>query len=137
MPESGFGEKASSTVIRAGAETATVECVFNIEHLNSDAKEFLTAHNLIGADRRLVLKREVSVNGRSRAWINGENCLLNVLKEVGNLLVDLHGQHDHQSLLNSETHIDFLDAFGDFAELREQVAAVNEFKIIVRPSESA
>jgi DNA repair protein RecN (Recombination protein N) len=126
-----LGEKASSTVIRAGAETATVECVFNIEHLNSDAKEFLTAHNLIGADRRLVLKREVSVNGRSRAWINGENCLLNVLKEVGNLLVDLHGQHDHQSLLNSETHIDFLDAFGDFAELREQVARqYNELKLL-------
>ncbi len=126
-----LGEKASSTVIRAGAETATVECVFNIEHLNSDAKEFLTAHNLIGADRQLVLKREVSVNGRSRAWINGENCLLNVLKEVGNLLVDLHGQHDHQSLLNSETHIDFLDAFGDFAELREQVVRqYNELKLL-------
>lgn len=117
-----LGEKASSTVIRAGAETATVECIFDIDHLNSGAKKRLTARNLLDNDHQLILKREVSVNGRSRAWINGETCLLSVLKEIGNLLVDLHGQHDHQSLLNPETHIEFLDAFGGYDELRGQVA---------------
>jgi len=126
-----LGEKASSTVIRAGAETATVECIFNIEHLNSGIKSFLATRNLISADHRLILKREVSVNSRSRAWINGETCLLGALKEIGNLLVDLHGQHDHQSLLNPETHIDFLDAFGDYDELRSQVAQqFSELKLL-------
>ncbi|MFH1213376.1 MAG: DNA repair protein RecN, partial [Candidatus Neomarinimicrobiota bacterium] len=117
-----LGEKASSSVIRAGSDTATVECTFRLDGLSSGAKAFLLTKNLNIRDGILHLKREVSVNGRSRAWINGETCLLAVLKEVGNLLVDLHGQHDHQSLLNPETHIQFLDGFGDYDELLAEVA---------------
>ncbi len=127
-----LGEKASANVIRSGAESATVECEFDITALSSGIRTFLKSKSIFETDHHLVLKREVSVNGRSRAWINGESCLLSVLKEVGNLLVDLHGQHDHQSLLDPDTHIDFLDAFGRYDELRAQVAhQYAELKILI------
>jgi len=126
-----LGEKASPNVIRAGTDTATVECTFNLDNLSSATRLILQAHNQIPADSLITLKREVNINGRSRAWINGATCLLNVLKEIGNLLVDLHGQHDHQSLLNPDTHIDFLDAFGDYSELRTMAARqFNELRLL-------
>ena len=126
-----LGEKASPNVIRAGAEVATVECTFDLTDLNPTTKKILKSRNLFQKNNTLILKREVNINGRSRAWINGETCLLSVLKEVGNLLVDMHGQHDHQSLLNPETHIEFLDAFGDYAEWREQVERqFNDLKLL-------
>ena len=126
-----LGEKASPNVIRAKAETATVECTFALDNLSPSAQKILQDHDLIRNDHKLTLKREVSLTGRSHAWINGQTCLLNVLKEVGNQLVDLHGQHDHQSLLNPETHIDFLDAFGDYSELRIKTAQqFNDLKLL-------
>lgn len=126
-----LGEKASPNVIRAKAETAMVECTFNLDNLSPSAQKILQDHNLIRNDHKLTLKREVSLTGRSHAWINSQTCLLNVLKEVGNQLVDLHGQHDHQSLLNPETHIDFLDAFGDYSELRTKTAQqFNDLKLL-------
>ena len=126
-----LGEKASPNVIRAGADVATVECTFDLTDLNPATKNILKSHNFYQENNPLTLKREVNINGRSRAWLNGETCLVSVLKEVGNLLVDMHGQHDHQSLLNPDTHIEFLDAFGDYAEWREQVARqFDELKLL-------
>ena len=117
-----LGEKASPTIIRAGAESATVECVFRQERKNQRFKKLLSAKGIRITDNMLTLKREVSLSGRSKGWVNANSCPIATLKEIGNLLVDLHGQHDHQSLLDSATHIQFLDAFGDYAELVSETA---------------
>ena len=62
---------------------------------------------------RLILKREISGEGRSRAWINGSPTTVGVLAQMGGLLVDLHGQHETQSLLRPDTQRDLLDAFAE------------------------
>ena len=65
----------------------------------------------------LIIRREISLKGSNRCFINDTPVNLNLVKDIGNLLVDLHGQHEHQSLLRTETHIDYLDEFGDYQEL--------------------
>ena len=68
----------------------------------------------------MIVRREISLKGSNRCFINDTPVNLNLVKDVGNLLVDLHGQHEHQSLLRNETHIDYLDEFGDYQELLHQ-----------------
>ena len=69
----------------------------------------------------LIVRREVVANGRSRCFVNGLAVTVRSLLELARALVDLHGQHDHQSLLYTERHIDFLDGFGNLEKLRESV----------------
>ncbi|MFA4838492.1 MAG: DNA repair protein RecN [Candidatus Neomarinimicrobiota bacterium] len=116
-----LGDKASQTVIRSGEESASVECVFQVDRQNPRLTAFFRAKEIDTERESLIFRREISNNGRSKAWINGKSCPISLLKEVGDRLVDLHGQHDHQSLLNEETHIDFLDAYGNYAELLAEV----------------
>jgi len=68
----------------------------------------------------LILRREVSVKGQSRCFVNDSPITLNILKNIGDLLVDLHGQHEHQSILKTETHIDLLDDFGGHTQLVDE-----------------
>jgi len=116
-----LGERASSDVIRKGAEKTIVESVFGISG-NKKVKGILKEHDLEG-DGDLILRREISGKGHNRCFINDTPVSLAVLQTIGDLLVDLHGQHDHQSLLRTETHIDLLDDFGGLAGLREEYEA--------------
>ncbi|MDD5766009.1 MAG: AAA family ATPase, partial [Candidatus Marinimicrobia bacterium] len=116
-----LGDKASQTVIRSGEESASVECVFQFNLQNPRLTAFFRSKEIDTKRESLILRREISNNGRSKAWINGKSCPVSLLKEIGDRLVDLHGQHDHQSLLNEDTHIDFLDAYGNYAELLVEV----------------
>ena len=109
-----LGERASADVVRPGAAKTVIEGAFE---LTAPTLERLASSlGALGVDLeegRLILKREISGEGRSRAWINGSPATVGVLAQVGGLLVDLHGQHDTQSLLRADTQRDLLDAYAE------------------------
>jgi DNA repair protein RecN (Recombination protein N) len=106
-----LGERASADLIRSGAEKATVEGVFDVAKVRGIA-ELADERGIDVEDDTLVLKREIAANGRGRAWINGAPVTATVLAEIGRQLVNLHGQHDAQTLLDGESQRRILDAFG-------------------------
>lgn len=111
-----LGERASTQVVRKGAKKSVVEGIFDVSS-NLKVESFLTKNDIDYFDE-LIVRREVSLEGSNRCFLNDTPTSLALLKDVGNMLVDLHGQHEHQSLLRSVTHIDFLD---EFAELSTQL----------------
>lgn len=113
-----LGERASTEVIRKGATKSFVEGIFNVKG-NKKVKSLLD-ENEIEFNDELIIRREISFKGSNRCFINDTPVNLNLVKDIGNLLVDLHGQHEHQSLLRTETHIDYLDEFGDYEDLLHQ-----------------
>ena len=115
-----LGMRASPDVIRTGEDRCMVEAIFDLypEH------PCLGPLSEMGIDvegGELILRREVTTEGRSRCFANGLAIPVRALHDLGRSLVDLHGQHDHQSLLDAEQHLDFLDGFGGLAEGRERV----------------
>ncbi len=106
-----LGERASADLIRSGADKATVEGVFDVSTLKGIA-QLADERGIEVEDGTLVLKREIAANGRGRAWINGTTVTAAVLAEIGRQLVNLHGQHDAQTLLDNESQRRILDAFG-------------------------
>ena len=117
-----LGERASADIVRPGAEKTIVEGAF--EFASAVHRHLLPPFAALGIeleDGRLVLKREVLREGKSRAWVNGSPTTIGVLAEIGALLVDLHGQHETQSLLRPDAQRDMLDAYSD-ADV-ERVAA--------------
>ena len=109
-----LGERGSADMIRVGADKATVEGVFDITG-RDDIAQMVDARGVDTDDGVIVLKREISTNGRGRAWINGSPVTAGVLAEVGRTLVNLHGQHEAQTLLDTESQRHILDAFGSAA----------------------
>ncbi len=110
-----LGERASTEVVRKGANKSIVEGIFDVEG-NHKVKNLLD-ENEIDDYPELILRREISLKGANRCFVNDTPVSLSFIKEIGNLLVDLHGQHEHQSLLHTETHIDYLDEFGNYDDL--------------------
>ncbi len=106
-----LGERASADLIRSGAEKATVEGVFDVAN-NRAIVALADERGIDVEDDTLVLKREISASGRGRAWINGAPVTATVLADIGRQLVNLHGQHDAQTLLDGESQRRILDAFG-------------------------
>jgi DNA repair protein RecN (Recombination protein N) len=116
-----LGERGSSDLIRTGADKATVEGVFDISE--SPAIASMIDERGIDADEgTVVLKREISSAGRGRAWANGSPVTATVLGEIGRALVNLHGQHEAQTLLDGESQRAILDEFGGSASLALEVA---------------
>ena len=105
-----LGERADKSLIRTGADVCTVEAVFAGEEL-SRLNPALIEAGVEGCDGELILKRTLSSTGVNRQFINGSPTTLAVLKTVGDELVDLHGPHDHQSLLSPDRQLGLLDAF--------------------------
>src|SRR5215218_3843902 len=116
-----LGERAAAGSVRPGASKAVVEGAF--EEIDAASRRRIEELGLDVEDGRVVVRREVSNEGRSRAWVNGSPTTAAVLSELGGLLVDLHGQHETQSLLRADAQRDMLDAF---AQAGAQVAAVAE-----------
>ncbi|MFL5635871.1 MAG: DNA repair protein RecN [Gemmatimonadaceae bacterium] len=116
-----LGERASADLIRSGADKATVEGVFDVTNLKGIV-ELADERGIEVEDETLVLKREIATNGRGRAWINGATVTATVLAEIGRQLVNLHGQHDAQTLLDSESQRRILDAFGGAESQADLVA---------------
>lgn len=107
-----LGERAAAEQVRQGEETALVEGIFCCEAENRAAVAALLQEAGLEAGDELIMAREVTRGGRSAARIQGRTVPASFLKELGQLLVDLHGQHQHQSLLRSEQHLELLDSFG-------------------------
>lgn len=106
-----LGERTSKELVRAGSENALVTAYF--EDINSEVKQKLNEFDLpCDDDGALVLSRKISAQGKSTCRINGSVCTVSMLKEVGNLLVNIHGQHDSQTLLNADYHYKFVDMYG-------------------------
>jgi DNA repair protein RecN (Recombination protein N) len=114
-----LGERADRGVVRSGASSAGIEAVFSVD----DSAEIDALLEDRGIDQcqegELILKRSIAVEGNSRQFINGSPCNLGLLKDLGTLLVDLHGPHDHQSLFHRHEQTLLLDRYSDALELRE------------------
>ncbi len=110
-----LGERASSEVIRKGSEKSIVEGIFEVS--KNKKVQALLEQNEIEFLPELIIRREISLKGSNRCFINDTPAQLSLIKELGDLLVDLHGQHEHQSLLRTETHIEYLDNCGNTDDL--------------------
>jgi DNA repair protein RecN (Recombination protein N) len=115
-----LGMRASPEVIRSGQDKCTVEAIFDL-HANHPCLLPLKEMGVDVEAGELIVRREVLSAGRSRCYVNGLALPVRTLNDLGRTLVDLHGQHDHQSLLDAEQHLDFLDGFGRLRTLRQQV----------------
>jgi DNA repair protein RecN (Recombination protein N) len=113
-----LGERAAADQIRQGSEQAMIEGIIIPDPVLEKEIAALLEPAGINNERELIIAREVFQNGRSVARVNGRAVPISFLKELGQLLVDLHGQHQHQSLLRQDQHIELLDAFG--GEIIEQ-----------------
>jgi len=114
------GERASSQVVRKGAPRATVEAVFDVsgfQHIQDRLGKF----GFPSEEGILILKREVAAEGRNRAWVNGSPATAAAVGELGASLVDIHGQHEHQSLLQASEQRSILDVFGGVEDLADAV----------------
>jgi DNA repair protein RecN (Recombination protein N) len=105
-----LGERGDKSLIRTGADLCTVEAVFNGNNLQKLNPELVEA-GIEPCENDLIVKRSFSVAAGTRQFINGSPTTLSILKNLGNELVDLHGPHDHQSLLSAETQLKLLDSF--------------------------
>ena len=106
-----LGERTSSDIVRHGAEKARVEAVFTVADADPRLAPALASTGLEPEEGLLILSRELSASGKSSARINGRPVTVGILKTLGDALVDIHGQHEHQSLLLVERHADLLDAW--------------------------
>jgi DNA repair protein RecN (Recombination protein N) len=114
-----LGERADKSLIRTGADLCTVEAVFSGNHLQKLNPQLVEA-GIEPCESDLILKRSLSSTGTNRQFINGSPTTLSILKSLGDELVDLHGPHDHQSLLSPETQLSLLDSFARADEQLEE-----------------
>ncbi|HEX7137977.1 MAG TPA: AAA family ATPase, partial [Vicinamibacterales bacterium] len=99
-----LGGRASGDLVRTGEEVASIEAIFE------------------SSGQELLVRREITAQGRSRAFVNGAIATASTLKDLASSLIELHGQHEHQTLLDPATHLDILDIFGDLTANRAAVA---------------
>ncbi len=119
-----LGERASTDDVRAGEERALVEAAFDVE----GREELVDACRRAGVEPDegwLILRREVQREGRNRAWVNGSPATAGLIWELGSALVELHGQHEHQLLLERGEQRRVLDAFADAGELADRVSELH------------
>lgn len=132
-----LGARASAEEVRSGSDKAIVEAVFDVS--GHKRVKMLCEENDVDCPDELVVRREVSAKGQSRCFISDSPVPLALQKQIGELLVDLHGQHEHQSLLRTEMHVGMLDDFGglegmveefsrSFQTLREKGRALDDLR---------
>ena len=124
-----LGERADKSLIRTGADNCTAEAVFTGKDLQKLNPQLIEAGVEPSGDD-LIIKRTLAATGTNRQFINGSPTTLSILKSVGDALIDLHGPHDHQSLLSPNKQLDLLDSF---ARAREQL---EEYKKVFRELET-
>lgn len=115
-----LGDRADADRIRAGQERAEVSATFDIARLPA-ARQWLKEHELDMEGDECLLRRVITAEGRSRAYINAQPVTISQLRELGQMLIDIHAQHEHQSLLKRETQCRLLDEFGGHEALVDQV----------------
>ena len=118
-----LGERGTSGIVRDGAINAKVQIAVAPLPDHPVWENFIDSEfaEILDAEETLVLSRQINANGRSRCHTNGQLVSLRFMSAIGDLLVDIHGQHAHQSLFRSETHMDLLDTFGRHGTLKSEV----------------
>ena len=114
-----LGDRADSGVVRPGADKADILATFDLEDI-PEAQVWLKERDLDN-DGPCILRRVITAEGRSRSYINGSPCPQGDLKALGELLIDIHSQHEHQSLLKTDTHRRLLDEYAGATDLARQV----------------
>ncbi|MBF9016123.1 MULTISPECIES: DNA repair protein RecN [unclassified Oceanispirochaeta] len=117
-----LGSKADNSAVRTGCDEAEVTAVFTVE--SPDVKEWLKDHDLDASEDSLILRRKIRTSGRGGVYIQSRPFTLAELSELGKLLVDIHGQHDHQSLFYIDQHRRFLDKSGKLEDDNRAVQAL-------------
>lgn len=115
-----LGDRADTGTIRHGKDRAEITATYDIQGLK-DANQWLE-NNDFSADDQCILRRIYTVEGRSRGYINGQSCTMQQLQQLGEILTDIHSQHEHQSLLRRETHRTLLDDYCNATDLASQVS---------------
>jgi DNA repair protein RecN (Recombination protein N) len=114
-----LGNRADKSLIRSGEDACGAEALFSLKDVDA-LNELLTEYGIEPCeDGQLIVRRIVKMEGAGQNWVNGSPVTLQVLKKLGDYLVDIHGPHDHQSLLAPETQLEILDAFGHLWKERE------------------
>src|SRR5688572_10794902 len=114
------GAKASIDTIRTGESRAVIEAIFE-----SDLAEDLDSLGLESQGLEVIVKREISTDGRNRVFINNQPTTVAALKQLASALLDIHGQHEQQTLLDSGRQLSLIDAFADAVELASKVRALD------------
>ncbi len=114
------GDRGRSTLVRSGEDQAEVEAVLSLKGTEEPRK--LLDESGIDADEDLIIRCLLSSQGRLRRFVNGVSVTADYLKNLTRPMITIHGQHEHQSLLQSSSHLDFLDGFGKLFELRQKVS---------------
>ncbi len=126
-----LGERGSADLVRPGAERATVEGVFDLAG-RASVIALVDERGIDTDGDTLVLKREIAATGRGRAWVNGTPVTATVLAEIGRLLVNLHGQHEAQTLLDDESQRQILDAYAEAGAVARDVATEHAALSVIR-----
>ena len=116
-----LGDRADTDTIRHGKERAEITATFDINTIEA-AKTWLDANDF-NSDENCILRRIYTREGRSRGYINGQPSTMSQLQELGDMLTDIHSQHEHQSLLRKETHRRLLDEYANAEDLATKVAS--------------
>ncbi len=114
-----LGQRASSDMIKHGADEGSVQALFEVKEITIPEELFP-----VEPDNTIILRRTLNTQGRNRAYINDTLVNLSTLELMGKSLVDIHSQHEHQSLLNKEIQLDLLDAYGDLKSLKDHYRTV-------------
>jgi DNA repair protein RecN (Recombination protein N) len=114
------GGRAGAEVVRHGSERAEISGTFDLAQAPRELKQWLEEQSVSGGED-LIIRRVVSADGRSRAYLNGQSVPLQLLREAGNILIDIHGQHEFQSLMRSAAQRELLDGYGRQESLTAQV----------------
>ncbi len=129
-----LGERSESALVRPGASRAIIEGAFDLEDIG--VRRRLEAQGLDAEEGKVVIRREVGADGRSKAWVNGSPTTLAVLARLGSVLVDLHGQHETQSLLHAEAQREILDAYAGALPERAALAEAHAVVEMLRDEET-
>jgi len=120
---SAIGDKIPADALRKGATKAITECLFDLKNVG-EIINFLKHNQFDCSDNDLILRKEYSESGRNRAFVNDSPASNAALSAIGDMLVDLHGQHEHQALLKVNHHIKYLDDFGNYPLLLKNVSTL-------------
>lgn len=118
-----LGDRADAEAVASNADRADISALFDLQQI-PDARDWLDKQGFPPEEQQCLLRRMILREGRSRAWINGQPATLAQLRELGDMLIDIHSQHEHQSLLKKETHRRLLDAFGQHGDELKKLQAV-------------
>ena len=122
-----LGDRAESGCVRQGADKADIHAVFDLHQLPK-VKDYLASKHLSSEEDpdTCILRRIVNQDGRSRGYVNGRPVNISVLKLLGQQLINIHGQHEHQHLLARDSHLKLLDAYGDYPEPLASVKTISQ-----------